>query len=476
MTALALGAIFAGISVFVFASSFLKDCEYDDINNAAHAIVNSFECYIEESDNRQEAMEVAGNHFKFYSESFDTSYYILDMSGNIVMCAETKGLEYEPEAIKKLINADEFRMADKELIIYKKKIKSSICNGGVYFIAVKSAEDFYEVITKLEEVLVATLIIVFIVLACVLYAQKKRKFKLLMELNNIAECYVKDGKCDKELPKTTDVELAPIIFTMNKMREIIKSNNEHRLEFMANISHELKTPVTIINGFVTGILDGTISKGDARKYLVRVSEQTNRMIRLIGTMMKIAGIESGSMQLSRQMVNMTAIFIETLFMYEKQIDDKNVTVTGFDSDRTMIYGDSDMLYQIVYNLVDNAVKFVNNGGEINLETQCDEHNISIKFGNTGRGITGKEMPRIFDRFYKTDFSRSHDTSGVGLGLSIVKKFVSFHHGSIILTSNRDEYTEFVLTFPVDKFNVKPPEYESEETDNSNQSDGGEENE
>ena len=193
-------------------------------------------------------------------------------------------------------------------------------------------------------------------------------------------------------------------------------------------------------------------------------------------MMKISGIESGDMQLNRRMVDLTALFVETLFMFEKQIEDKNVTVEGIDSPKIMLYGDKDILYQIVYNLVDNAVKFVNSGGVIKLNTHSDQHNIYLWFGNTGRGISGREMSRIFDRFYKTDFSRSHDTSGVGLGLSIVKKFVEFHHGSIILKSNQDEYTEFLLTFPVDKFNVVPAAESEDNEDSENKPINGEKNE
>ena len=163
----------------------------------------------------------------------------------------------------------------------------------------------------------------------ILYLVKRRKFNLLMELNEYASDFVETGTTDKTLPETSDMELASIISAMNKMTEIIASNNKHRLEFMSNVSHELKTPVTIINGFVTGILDGTIERDQQRRYLVRVSDQTNRMVRSINTMMKISGIESGDMRLNRRMVDLTALFVETLFMFEKQIEDKNVTVEGY---------------------------------------------------------------------------------------------------------------------------------------------------
>lgn len=470
---LALGAVFTGISVFTYSASYVKKSEYNDMDNAAHTIIRNFDIYLSASDDKTDALPMLEQFFSIYSETFNANYYILDKNGSIIVKSEAYPNKYKPETVSRLVNAAEFNIVNSELIIYSKKIPSDLSDGGVYFIVLKPADEYYHSIVRIGQVLVCSIIVVFIIFAVTLYLAKRRKFKLLMELNEYASDFVETGKSDRDLPQISDVELAPIIMTMNKMTEIIASNNKHRLEFMSNVSHELKTPVTIINGFVTGILDGTIERDQQKKFLVRVSDQTNRMVRLINTMMKISGIESGDMQLNRQMVNLTALFVETLFMYEKQIEDKNVTVEGIDSPKIILHGDKDILYQIVYNLVDNAVKFVNDGGTIKLHTYGDQHNIYLLFGNTGRGISGREMPRIFDRFYKTDFSRSHDTSGVGLGLSIVKKFVEFHHGSIILQSNQDEYTEFLLTFPVDEFNVVPAAETEDNTDSENKPINGE---
>lgn len=450
---LTLGAVFTGISVFSFSSSYIKKFEYKEIDKTANVIVHNLESCIFNSEDKSESLSNMEDFFVTYADVFNTNYYILDKNGKIIIKAEAIPDKYKPETVSRLINASEFSIVNSEVIIYSKKFQADKSNDIIYFVALKPAEEYYLSIVRIGEVLVVSITVIFIICSVVLYLNKRRKFNLLLELNEYAEDFVEMGKSDKELPEVTDVELAPIITTMHKMTDIIASNNKLRLEFMSNVSHELKTPVTIINGFITGILDGTIERDQQRRYLVRVSDQTNRMVRLINTMMKISGIESGDMQLNRQMVDLTALFIETLFLYEKQIEDKNVTVEGIDSAKIILYGDRDILYQIVYNLVDNAVKFVDDNGIIRLKTHSDEHNIYLWFGNTGKGISGREMPRIFDRFYKTDFSRSHDTSGVGLGLSIVKKFVGFHHGSIILQSNRDEYTEFLLTFPVDKFNV-----------------------
>lgn len=462
-----LGILFTGITVFSYASSYVEKSEYNQIDRTSRVFIKNFDKYLGLSDNRQEALAELEQFFITYADTCNTNYYILDSRGNIILKAESVTGRYDQETISRIINAPEFSIADSKLIIYCKKFNCDISEGGVYVAALKSADEYYLSIVRIGEVLIVALTVVFIVFCVVLYLAKRRKFNLLAELNEYASDFVETGKSDRELPKTADVELAPIISTMKKMTEIITADNNQKLEFMSNISHELKTPITIIKGYVTGILDGTIEKDQYRKSLVRVSDQTNRMVRLINSMMKISGIESGDIQLNRQRVNMTELFVETLFMFEKQIDDKHVTVEGVDSEKAVLYGDRDILYQVVYNLVDNAAKFVNEGGKIKLKTLEDEHNIYLWFGNTGKGISGREMPRIFDRFYKTDFSRSHDTSGVGLGLSIVKKFVDFHHGSIILNSSPDEYTEFILTFPVDKYNVNPDAENDNNADNKN---------
>ncbi|MGN1481034.1 sensor histidine kinase [Porcipelethomonas sp.] len=461
---LTFGAVFTGISVFSFGASHLKKSEYREIDKTSKTIVQSMERNVSETGNINEAISAFQGFLDINADMFHTNYYILDgKSGEIIISSKSVYKEYKPKSISTLKGSDKFSIVNSETIIYSKSMQSSLSESGtIQFIAIRSADELYKSIMNIGEILIVSATVVLIIFAVIFHFIKQKRYKLLVEINEKSEAYLKNTNNKLQLPDTNDYEIRLLVSIINRMADVISDDKRKSLEFMSNISHEIKTPITIINGFISGILDGTIPKNDTRKYLARISEQTNRMIRLVKTMMKISGIESGEMQLNGKPVNLTALFVETLFMYEKEIEEKDVVVDGIDSARAIMFGDKDMLYQIVYNLVDNAVKFVNHGGKIKLNAYSDEQNIYIRFGNTGMGISGKDMPRIFDRFYKTDFSRSSDTSGVGLGLSIVKKFVSYHRGSIVLKSTPDDYTEFLLTFPAYK-----PEMENQEDNKEN---------
>ncbi len=449
LAVLSLGAIITGYAIYSCAVYYLQEAEHREMKTTAKYIVSCFE----ENMNHYGNIDTAENVFKQYldinARIYNTNYYILDRNtGNILISSEEVYKKYSPEAISTLKKTNKFNIINSKTIVYSLKLPTSLTESGyVQFVSIRSADPLYTSTTRVGTLLAVVLGITIILLAVTLYMTKYHKYVLQNQIIKESEKFIQDTSYKINLPETDDTEIKPVTVIINKLVSIISQDTHKRLEFMSNISHEIKTPLTIIKGFIQGILDGTIPKNETRKYLTRTATQTERLTNLVKTMMKISGIESGEMKLVGKTVNLTALFVETLLMYEKEIEDKNVSVYGVDSEKTIMYGDRDILHQIVYNLVDNAVKFVDEGGKIVLKTYSDENNICIKFGNSGKGIPAMDIPRIFDRFYKTDFSRGIDTSGVGLGLSIVRKFVIFHNGTITLESS-DNYTEFTLTFPV----------------------------
>jgi signal transduction histidine kinase len=142
------------------------------------------------------------------------------------------------------------------------------------------------------------------------------------------------------------------------------------------------------------------------------------------------------------------LLIKTVLMFEKRITDKNVEVEGLEDAALQLYADEDLLFQVLYNLIENAVKFVNEGGVISFELQKENGMASITVKNTGEGLADDELSKVFDRFYKTDTSRSQDKTGLGLGLSIARKIVHLHEGHIVVRSVKGEYTAFEVQLPV----------------------------
>ena len=220
-----------------------------------------------------------------------------------------------------------------------------------------------------------------------------------------------------------------------------------RRSFIANVSHELKTPMMTIGGFIDGILDGTVPEEKRKQYLLIVSEEVKRLSRLVKSMLSIARIEAGDMKLNPEDFDINELVCRTVFSFEQKIEEKNLEIFGLESDEVFVNADNDLIHQVVYNLIDNAVKFINEGGRISFSYAQKDGKVFVSVKNTGVGIAQQELPRLFDRFYKTDKSRSLDKSGVGLGLYIVQTIINQHKGDLLVKSVEGEYTEFTFSVP-----------------------------
>ena len=203
--------------------------------------------------------------------------------------------------------------------------------------------------------------------------------------------------------------------------------------------------MTSIGGFVDGILDGTIPENRRRYYLQIVSDEVKRLARLVRSMLNIAKYETGEIAMNTENFDIVPLAIKTVLLFEKRIEDKNVEVIGLDAGRFYVNADIDLIQQVIYNLVENAVKFVNNGGYIKFSFSTEKNKTLVSIRNSGEGLTSDELPQVFDRFYKTDESRGKDKTGVGLGLSIVRSIVKLHDGTITVKSALNEYVEFIFS-------------------------------
>ena len=244
-------------------------------------------------------------------------------------------------------------------------------------------------------------------------------------------------------------EMAELANAFNSMARDLASLESSRRSFVANVSHELKTPMTTIGGFIDGILDGTISEDKQQHYLQIVSDEVKRLSRLVVSMLNLSKIEAGELTLKRRDFDICDMIFRTLLGFEQIIEQRRFEITGLENmQSTIISGDEDMLTQVVYNLIDNAVKFTPEGGEIRFDVVNDEEKVYVSIRNSGAGISSEEMAHIFERFYKVDKSRSFDVKGAGLGLYIVKSIVEMHGGEIKAASMENQYTEFSFWLPL----------------------------
>lgn len=273
--------------------------------------------------------------------------------------------------------------------------------------------------------------------------------RLTGPLRRIAEAARRfgDGDFSVRVPVTGDDEVAQLSVTFNAMARNLEAIDSSRASFMGNIAHELRTPMTTIKGFIDGMLDGTIPPEMRQHYLALVSQEVGRLARLTQNMLDITKLEAGEYQVNARSYDVWETLTGVVFAAEQRIEEAGVELQGLAPTRTPVYADPDLVYQVVYNLFDNALKFTPKGGEIRLGVHKNGGEVTVSIQNTGDGIAADALPFVFDRFYKEDKSRGLNTRGSGLGLHICKVLVGLSGGKIWAESTEGEFCRFSFTLP-----------------------------
>ena len=240
-------------------------------------------------------------------------------------------------------------------------------------------------------------------------------------------------------------EVGELAASFNSMAESLAKSDAERSEFIANVSHELKTPMTTIAGFADGILDGTIPPERQEEALRTISAETRRLSRLVRRMLDLSRLQSTDTVTTQAPFDICETMARILISLETKINEKKLDViANFPEEPVMAWGEPDAITQVGYNLLDNAIKFAHTGGHLGVSITTKANKVYVAISDEGDTIPQAELPLIFDRFHKTDHSRSVDRDGVGLGLYIVKTILNNHKEDITVTS-QDGLTEFTFT-------------------------------
>ena len=292
--------------------------------------------------------------------------------------------------------------------------------------------------------------IVLVVAFVVIFFMTKRMMRPLYEMSAVAHSYAR-GDFSKRINVDHANEYAPLAIAFNSMADGIDNLEQVRRSFITDVSHELRTPLTTITGFVDGMLDGTIPPQAYEKYLNIVSEEARRVSRMVSSFLDVARIQSGQMTYVMKPFDIVKTAGKALFAFEDKITQGNINLTvNMPEDPIIVSGDEDAIYRVIYNLMDNAVKFTPSGGEICCEIAVSNEKADISVRNTGCGISKEEAAHIFERFYKADKSRSINKKGTGIGLYLVKNIIEEHGQDIILTSKEGEFAKFMFSLPLYK--------------------------
>ncbi len=404
------------------------------------------------------------NVLKTMNKATLSEYFITNTEGDVIYCSdcdagEGHGCDFHrsyhiaEEHMKRALKGRfSDYIGDDDFEIGSFVVACPIMDGENPVAVVFAVEDaitgLVPYIVRIIESFFYSLIIALIAVFIALFVIARDVALPLADMQKITDHYAK-GDFDHEARENyKNRELNDFAKALNKMGYELKINEDSRRSFVANVSHELKTPMTSIGGFIDGIMDGTIPQTEQRKYLSIVSNEVKRLSRMVVSMLNLSKIEAGEIELSPIIYDVSAQVFETLLSFEKTINEKNIEIEGFDEiGSVLMRADKDLVQQVIYNLLDNAVKFTPEKGTITVFAENDGESTRVSIKNSGPGISEEEISRIFERFYKVDKSRSYDTKGVGLGLYIVKTIINMHDGEIGASSKQGEYTEFTFEIP-----------------------------
>ncbi len=249
-------------------------------------------------------------------------------------------------------------------------------------------------------------------------------------------------------------EVAELAVAFNQMAGALENLDQMRNSFVANVSHDLRTPMTTIAGFIDGIIDGVIPAEERDHYLRVVSDEVHRLSRLVSALLDVSRLQAGDRKFDMKPFDACEMGRQILISFEQKIDEKQLDVEfECDEDRMYVLADKDAIHQILYNICHNAVKFARIGGKLRMQFAYADgegfrnRKVTVTVYNEGEGIPDEDKPFVFERFYKSDKSRSLDKSGAGLGMFIAKTIIDAHHETIAVSGEYGRDCAFTFTLP-----------------------------
>ena len=324
---------------------------------------------------------------------------------------------------------------------------SAVC--GTVFVCAESV-----MLSALLEVIIKAIIvsILWVLLAALIavYFITEKITGPIKEISVAAKQFAK-GKFDVRIPVRGTDEVARLASAMNNMAESLDNYDMMRNTFMSNVSHDLRSPMTSISGFIDGILDGVIPPEKHEYYLRIVSTEIKRLSRLVASLLDLSRIQAGDRKFTMAPFDICEMCREILISFEQKITDKRLEVEFECSDDELtVLADRDAIYQIAYNLCDNAVKFAQEGKLLRISIQrLKNKKALISVYNEGQGIPPEDLQYVFERFYKSDKSRGLNKTGVGLGLFISKTIIEAHGETIWVESDFGLNCNFAFTLPLE---------------------------
>lgn len=451
-----------GASFRVFIQKYVQSESQKSLYQSAEAVAELASAY-ESIGDLENNWEFHIN-LSFAAEAAGTDTVICDETGVVILCScsefrcEHLGLQVPQAFVDQVIQEGKTADAgilqglydDSRSVVSIPIISQADGVASGIVIASTGQTQVVGVIRQMTDIFLMTGAVVLLLAVIACSALMRRTSQPLKDLAGAARRFG-HGNLDArvELDEHNPAEIEELAVAFNNMADSLEKSEQQRKEFIANVSHELKTPMTTIAGFMDGMLDGTIPPEQHRHYMQIVSDEVRRLSRMVRGMLDISRLQDQTIPEEKKTVfDLCEAAGQVLVSFEQKITQKQLDVqVDMPDEATYTLADADSITQVIYNLMDNAVKFCQQGGTLGLKIQPEDKKIFVSVSNTGLTIPENELSRIFDRFHKTDKSRSVDRDGVGLGLYIVKTIICSHGEDISVTS-RDGLTVFTFSLPV----------------------------
>ncbi len=405
-----------------------------------------------------EAGDAVTHLFQGLAEEQTLSIFIVDTEGTLLFSLETPKAPKAPEdgifstalfdfdGQKGAIRTSSYTEGDTELQFYLQELTGP-GESTLGWLVIGTYQTYWgNIAAELSKTVITSALLVLLAAMIAAYFLAVRITDPLREMSNAARNFAA-GRFDARVRVRGRDEVSELAESFNQMADSLENLENMRNSFIANVSHDLRTPMTTIAGFIDGIRDGVIPPEEQERYLEIVSIEIQRLSRLVGALLDLSRIQAGDRKFVMKPFDICEMGRLILISFEKQIEEKRLDVSfECDAERMLVNADHDAIYQVFYNLCHNALKFVSVGGALRIRiAETKGKKVTVAVYNEGQGIPPEDLQLVFERFYKSDKSRGLDKTGVGLGLFITKTIITAHGEKIWAESDYGKNCEFIFT-------------------------------
>ena len=449
-----------GTSFQALVRNYLTEQAMEGLKNDGNAISALASAYYTEGSLNHEDFLV---NLSFVSQVSQADAVICDSTGRLVLCSRApfgcghQGLSVSPEFLQNVFSTGCVTttgiiqgLYEEERFVTAVPIVDSVGYGVGIVIVSTPMEQVTNILQTISDTYLFISVLVVLLAVVMMSLLARNQSKPLRDMAKAAHDFGHgnlNARVQVDL-KSSD-EMQDLALAFNNMASSLQQSEYQRQEFVANVSHELKTPMTTISGFVDGMLDGTIPPERHRHYMRMVSDETKRLSRLVRSMLDISRLQDQDIpEDKKSRFELQELAGQVLITFEQKIDNKRLNVdVDFPGHPTFTRAVPDYITQVMYNLLDNAVKFCPDEGELGVKIRVGTTKLYVSISNSGETIPQNELALVFDRFHKLDKSRSQNRDGWGLGLYIVKTIVC-RHGEDISVTSQNGITTFTFTLPL----------------------------